>query len=136
MLFGVQTQSSGFEVHIDLAHQKAMHPCKVQSLGAALDVESSKEAPQVHLHGVLADVELQRNVSIGQTPVEHQNELLLALAELGLAARSGWEFFFVFFSAFFFVKESTNGCRDVTGLGGFFDVEISTCLQTSLLGFT
>ena len=62
-----------------LAHQKTMHSGEMQGLRAAFDTQASKETPQVHLHGVLTDAQLRGNVTVGESTVEHQNQLLLTL---------------------------------------------------------
>lgn len=58
---------------------------KVQRLCAAFHTQAAEQTPQVHFDRVLADVEFGRNVAVAQTTVEHDDELLLALGEFGVA---------------------------------------------------
>ena len=51
----------------------------VDGLGAALDAQAAEQAPQVDLDGVLADAEFVGDFAIRQAPVEHDDQLLLAL---------------------------------------------------------
>ena len=58
--------------------------------------------------GVFADAEFAGNVSVGQAPVEHQNQLFLAFRELGVASGSDGQVLIVVLIGFFFCKETGN----------------------------
>eukprot|EP00952_Eustigmatos_sp_NYUAD-ZCMA_P004478 19748-Eustigmatos_ZCMA.PRE.1 len=47
---------------------------QVAGLRAALHVEPAEEAPQVHLDGVLADLQLLGDVAVGQAAVQHDQQ--------------------------------------------------------------
>ena len=63
--------------------EPAVGPGKVQRLGPAVDAQSSEQTPEVDLDGVFTDVELFSDVTVGQTLVEHQNQLLLTFGQFG-----------------------------------------------------
>ncbi|MDT4853938.1 hypothetical protein FQZ97_882210 [compost metagenome] len=88
-------------------------------LRAALDVEAAEQAPQVHLDGVFADLQLFRDVAVGQSSVQHDEQLLLPLGQL--LRNGGCVFVFRLFG-----QELAQHLADLGGTGGFFDVGIGT----------
>src|SRR5262245_17049055 len=71
------------------AQQQAVVAGVVQRLGTALHAEAAEQAPQVHLHRVLADLELRGDLAVAHALVEHGDQLRLALGQLAAAGRRG-----------------------------------------------
>ena len=83
--------------------QPAVGACKVQGLCSAVDTQAAKQAPEVHLDGVLTDVEFFGNFAVGQALVQHQDQLLLAFGQFGRACWGG-----IFIGLFLFRDERSD----------------------------
>ena len=69
------------------SRQQAVHAGVVDGLGAALHAQAAEQAPQVHLHRVLADAQFVGDLAVGQAAIEHHDQLLLALRQLVVGGR-------------------------------------------------
>lgn len=50
-------------------------------LGAALDAETTEQAPQMHLDGVFANAQMLRNLQIAKPLIKRSQQLHLALGK-------------------------------------------------------